>query len=88
MKVYTRSGDKGKTSAIGRPRLMKDSPRIEAYGEVDEINSLIGLIISQDEIKQEAFSKLATELTEFSKYRWGVSPSHHRKANKMAGAAN
>ena len=43
---------------------MKDSPRIEAYGEVDELNSLIGLIISQDEIKQEAFSKLATELTE------------------------
>ena len=57
MKVYTRSGDKGKTSAIGRPRLMKDSPRIEAYGEVDELNSLIGLIISQDEIKQEAFGK-------------------------------
>lgn len=64
MKVYTRSGDKGKTSAIGRPRLMKDAPRIEAYGEVDELNSLIGLINSQEEIKQEAFSKLATELTE------------------------
>ncbi|MGX7204069.1 cob(I)yrinic acid a,c-diamide adenosyltransferase [Enterococcus pingfangensis] len=64
MKVYTRSGDKGKTSAIGRPRLMKNSPRIDAYGEVDELNSLIGLIISQEELKQETFTKLSNELIE------------------------
>ncbi|MBO0454405.1 MULTISPECIES: cob(I)yrinic acid a,c-diamide adenosyltransferase [Enterococcus] len=64
MKVYTRSGDKGKTSAIGRPRLMKNSPRIEAYGEVDELNSLIGLIISQLDTEQEMFKKLADELVE------------------------
>lgn len=64
MKVYTRSGDKGKTSAIGRPRLMKNSPRIEAYGEVDELNSLVGLIISQLEKDQEISNKLAIELIE------------------------
>ena len=55
MKVYTRSGDQGvKTSAIGRPRLMKDSPRIDAYGRSRTNQPLIGLIISQENpTKQE-----------------------------------
>ena len=44
--MYTRRGDKGETSLFGRRRVTKDSPRVEAYGAVDELNSLLGVIIS------------------------------------------
>lgn len=42
-KVYTRTGDKGETSLVGGKRESKDSPRIEAYGAIDELNSIVGL---------------------------------------------
>lgn len=41
MKLYTRSGDKGKTSLIGG-RVSKDDIRVEAYGTIDELNSFVG----------------------------------------------
>src|SRR6266849_6028000 len=42
-RIYTRTGDKGDTGLVGGRRVAKDSPRIEAYGTVDELNSVIGL---------------------------------------------
>ena len=42
-KVYTRSGDAGKTRLAGGQEVWKDSLRVEAYGTVDELNSVIGL---------------------------------------------
>jgi cob(I)alamin adenosyltransferase len=42
-KIYTRAGDKGETGLVGGRRVSKDSPRIWAYGTVDELNSAIGL---------------------------------------------
>jgi len=42
-RIYTRTGDKGDTGLVGGRRVAKDSPRIEAYGTVDELNSIIGL---------------------------------------------
>lgn len=44
--LYTRTGDRGTTSLVGGQRAPKDSPRLEAYGTVDELNSHIGLLIS------------------------------------------
>jgi cob(I)alamin adenosyltransferase len=44
MKIYTRKGDKGKTSLIGGTRVPKHHMRIEAYGTVDELNSWLGVI--------------------------------------------
>lgn len=46
MKIYTKTGDKGKTSLFGGPRVSKDALRIEAYGTVDELNSHLGAIRS------------------------------------------
>ncbi len=43
-KIYTRAGDKGKTSLIGGTRVPKYDIRIEAYGTVDELNAYIGLL--------------------------------------------
>jgi cob(I)alamin adenosyltransferase len=42
-RVYTRTGDKGETALVGGKRVPKDSPRIEAYGAIDELNSIVGL---------------------------------------------
>ena len=47
MKVYTKTGDAGKTSLIGGTRVFKNHIRIESYGTVDELNSYIGLIRDQ-----------------------------------------
>ena len=43
-RVYTRTGDKGETSLVGGKRIPKDSPRIVAYGTVDELNAVVGLV--------------------------------------------
>ncbi len=45
-KVYTRTGDKGNTSLVGGRRLAKDHVRIESYGTVDELNTVIGVVRS------------------------------------------
>ena len=42
-RVYTRSGDSGDTGLVGGTRVPKDASRIEAYGTVDELNSIVGL---------------------------------------------
>lgn len=42
-RVYTRSGDKGDTGLVGGKRVPKDALRIEAYGTLDELNSIVGL---------------------------------------------
>src|SRR5258706_2143666 len=43
-RVYTRTGDDGTTALVGGKRVAKDSPRIEAYGTVDELNACMGLV--------------------------------------------
>ncbi len=42
MKIYTKTGDKGETALFGGNRVSKDTPRIEAYGTVDELNTIVG----------------------------------------------
>ncbi len=42
-KVYTRTGDKGFTKLVGGKKVAKDAARIEAYGTIDELNSILGL---------------------------------------------
>jgi cob(I)alamin adenosyltransferase len=42
-RVYTRSGDKGETGLVGGKRVPKDALRIQAYGTIDEVNSIVGL---------------------------------------------
>ncbi len=46
MKIYTKTGDEGMTSLIGGKRVAKNSARLEAYGTIDELNSLLGMIRS------------------------------------------
>ncbi len=53
-RVYTRTGDKGETALVGGKRLPKDSPRIEAYGTIDELNSVVGLarVFNEERLKK------------------------------------
>lgn len=47
MKIYTRRGDGGETDLFGGPRVGKDDLRVEAYGSVDELNSVLGVAIAE-----------------------------------------
>ena len=47
-KIYTKGGDKGETSLLGGTRVAKSHERVEAYGNLDELNSFIGLIRDQE----------------------------------------
>jgi cob(I)alamin adenosyltransferase len=53
MKIYTGSGDKGKTSLFSGERVSKNDRRVEAFGDVDELNSLLGLLAATLPRKQE-----------------------------------
>lgn len=44
MKIYTKTGDQGETGLFGGGRVPKDHPRVAAYGDVDELNSVIGVV--------------------------------------------
>ena len=49
MKIYTKTGDQGTTSLVGGKRVFKNDPRVEAYGDADELISYLGLIIAEGE---------------------------------------
>lgn len=66
-KIYTRSGDAGETGLVGGARVPKDSARVDAYGEVDELNALLGLARTLAEKEQvtalrEKLAQLQNEL--------------------------
>ncbi|MEQ8762754.1 MAG: cob(I)yrinic acid a,c-diamide adenosyltransferase [Planctomycetota bacterium] len=76
MKIYTKTGDDGDTGLFGGSRVSKANPRVEAYGEVDELNAFVGWAatkIRQPELEEIltviqsdlfiAGADLATELT-------------------------
>src|SRR3982750_2659395 len=46
MKIYTKTGDDGSTGLLGNVRVRKDAARIEAYGEVDELNAALGVVLA------------------------------------------
>jgi cob(I)alamin adenosyltransferase len=79
-KIYTKTGDKGQTSLIGGTRVPKFDIRIEAYGTVDELNSNIGLIRSQeiDEHSKEILIEIQDRL-----FTLGSLLAADPKKNKM-----
>lgn len=50
-KIYTKTGDKGKTSLLGGNKVPKSHLRIESYGNVDELNSFLGLLKDQEAVE-------------------------------------
>jgi cob(I)alamin adenosyltransferase len=84
-KIYTRTGDKGETGLVGGKRVSKDSPRLWAYGTVDELNSVIGLARAFNaEKKSAAGCKIDTVLVRIQHALFNVGaelatlPQDHR----------
>lgn len=63
-RIYTKTGDKGYTSLIGGKRVPKSSLRVNAYGDVDELNSFLGLCIASmdDEQVKDTLRSIQNEL--------------------------
>lgn len=59
-KIYTKRGDKGKTSLIGGTRVDKNDLRVECYGTADELNAHIGLL--NDELKTISLENILTKV--------------------------
>ena len=59
-RVYTRAGDEGTTALVGGCRVPKDSKRVESYGAIDELNSVVGLarVFNQDSPASPARDRL------------------------------
>ena len=64
MRIYTRTGDSGDTGLFGGQRARKDSLRVQAYGEVDELNAVLGVAVvaTQDEPLRAVLQRLQGEL--------------------------
>ncbi len=64
MKIYTKTGDEGDTGLQGGKRISKSSVRIRSYGDVDEINSVLGLVLSHkiDQDVEELLKEIQNEL--------------------------
>ena len=60
MKIYTKTGDNGETSLFGGKRVRKDNPRISAYGTVDELNAVLGIVVT--EVKDEELNSVLQSL--------------------------
>ena len=56
MKIYTKTGDKGETGLFKGPRVPKHDFRVEAYGNVDELNAILGVLVgTRFRIQQHVF---------------------------------
>jgi cob(I)alamin adenosyltransferase len=82
LKIYTKTGDKGDTKLFDGTQVRKSDSRVEAYGQVDELNSFIGAAASfldDNELKQMLFG-IQRDL--FSLGAQLADPNHHGKKQK------
>lgn len=86
MKIYTKTGDKGETGLFGGGRVPKDHVRVAAYGEVDELNSFIGLAratLPADEFDQ-LLESIQRDLFSIGGYLATPDPDKVKKALEKA----
>jgi cob(I)alamin adenosyltransferase len=64
MKIYTRTGDKGETALFAGGRISKGHARLQAYGTVDELNTILGLVLAAgvDDGLRQALERVQSEL--------------------------
>ena len=58
MSIVTRTGDKGETGLFGTERVSKASERIEAYGTVNELNALLGVVVAQHTLPEKIHTQI------------------------------
>ena len=64
MKIYTKTGDGGETGLFGGGRVPKDDPRVRAYGDVDELNAMLGfgVALAPEEYERETLQTIQRDL--------------------------
>lgn len=84
MSVYTRFGDKGKTSLYGGKTVSKASLRVDAYGTLDELNSFIGVVLveAKDKVLKEKLIKIQKDLFEIGTSLASVSTNKNQNLSK------
>jgi cob(I)alamin adenosyltransferase len=90
VKIYTRGGDAGETGLFGGDRVEKDDPRVVAYGEVDELNAILGLVIARDEaelLKREALFELQEDLFAIGARLAAADPERARRKGSIPDLA-
>ena len=67
MPIYTRTGDKGTTSLFDATRVLKSSERVETYGTIDELNSVIGVAIAELGTQNQELRTVSDELEQIQR---------------------
>ncbi|MBI3791835.1 MAG: cob(I)yrinic acid a,c-diamide adenosyltransferase [Gemmatimonadetes bacterium] len=86
MKIYTRTGDEGDTGLFGGGRVLKDDPRVEAYGAVDELNAALGMARSVEMMPRvdEVLAPVQRDL--FAIGALLATPDHEKMREQLAKA--
>lgn len=89
MKIYTKTGDSGETGLFGGGRIPKDSLRVAAYGEVDELNATLGLVRALDpqEFADALLQGIQRDLFTIGAQLAAPDPDKLQKALSRSGAA-
>jgi len=89
-KIYTRTGDSGTTSLVGGKRTNKSAPRVQAYGELDELNAFIGAAIeaAEDSETQDLTEKLLAIQTALFNIGALVASPPEKSSNRIKGVSN
>jgi cob(I)alamin adenosyltransferase len=86
MKIYTRTGDHGETGLFGGGRVAKDDPRVAAYGDIDELNSLLGVVRATEPYGffDDVFEAIQRDLFSIGGHLATPDPDRVRKALEKA----
>lgn len=87
MKIYTRTGDTGETALFGGGRVGKDDPRVAAYGEVDELNAVLGWVLAVEPASFERELLLGVQRDLFAIGGQLASPDPSKVAKALTKAA-
>ena len=89
MKIYTRTGDEGETGLFGGGRVRKSHPRVAAYGDIDELNSAIGVARASPpvELFDDLLASIQRDLFSLGGHLATPDPDKVRKALEKAELA-
>jgi cob(I)alamin adenosyltransferase len=86
MKIYTRTGDTGDTALFGGGRVGKDDPRVEAYGDVDELNAAIGMARAVESLPRVDEVLVPVQRDLFGIGALLATPDHEKMRQQLAKA--
>ena len=86
MKIYTKTGDDGTTGLFGGGRVAKNDPRVEAYGDVDELNACLGLARSIERLPRIDEVILPIQRDLFGLGALLATPDHEKMREQLSKA--